>query len=363
MDILNVMWSGGSAFVSVHKVHRDILNLAGAEVETLVLQEGDAEPLLSVGRVTALGLSARRLKGKGLLALPRYLDRLALGKRLIRRQPKMVLLDGIGVASYVLPLIRKSPAARAVVVFHGGKRLKSAEIALLREFPAERLALVGVSQTLANALQQQIGLPVLGGRVALEPLGFRAALQSREAARRALGLLDRPGRIIGAVGRLVPEKGFALLLESSADWLRHHREDRLVIVGEGKERAHLSALAQELGVAGQVFLAGHLPQAPQLFAAFDLVCLPSEQEGLGLVLSEAVIAGVPVLASDLPVFREQLANGVGLVPGRQPQQWGTALRAALQGDLGRMAEHQRTGLAPEASWERFTQFYRRLLAV
>jgi glycosyltransferase involved in cell wall biosynthesis len=247
------------------------------------------------------------------------------------------------------------------VLFHGAKRLKAADISLLNGFPSKRLTLVAVSATLAADLELQLGRTVLGGRVALKPAAFRSALLGREAAQHALGLSAQKGRTIGAIGRLVPEKGFSLLMESIKDWLIANPQDRLVVVGEGPERQRLTALAQCLGISRQVHLVGHQPQAPQLYLAFDLVCIPSEQEGLGLVLPEAVIAGVPVLASDLPVFREQLGVEAELLPLAMGQ-WQAALCKALAGDLKQLAETQSASMDADAAWARFDKFYRQLFA-
>ena len=364
MSVLNVMWSGGAAFVSVHKVHRQILQLCkpGEAIETLLLQSGNAEPLSDVGRVTSLDLSSARIKGAGLLgALQRVLDRRRLAKRLVQQPPRLVLVDGIGVAEFILPLLLKLTSTRVVVLFHGSKRLKAAHIALLRGFPSGRLDLVAVSATLAAELEEQTGLKVLSGRVAIEPAAFRASLLERETALRALGIPAGGGRTIGAVGRLVPEKGFSLLVTAIAGWLLNNPEDRLVIVGEGVERQHLSALAEELGVHNQVHLIGHHVEAPRLYSAFDLICIPSEQEGLGLVLAEAVIAGVPVLASDLAVFREQLNGATGLLLSAT-EVWRDALNAVLVEDLDSLADVQRAGMDAEGVWVRFEAFYQHLLA-
>lgn len=364
MSVLNVMWSGGAAFVSVHKVHRQILQLCkpGEAIETLLLQSGDAAPLSEVGRVTALGLSSARIKGAGLLgALQRVLDRRRLARRLVQQPPRLVLIDGIGVAVFILPLLLKLASTRVVVLFHGSKRLKTAHIALLRGFPSDRLDLVAVSATLAAELEEQLGLNVLSGRIAIEPTAFRASLLDRETAQRALGLPVGEGRTIGAVGRLVPEKGFSRLVTAIAGWLVNNPEDRLVIVGEGVERQHLTALAEELGVLSQVHLIGHHAEAPRLYSAFDLICIPSEQEGLGLVLSEAVIAGVPVLASDLAVFREQLNGAAGLLLSAT-EVWRDALNTVLVEDLDSLADVQRAGMDAEGVWARFEAFYQHLLA-
>lgn len=364
MDILNVVWSGGPAFSSIHMVHRSILGFSAADsrIATFVLAEGDAGVLAEVGDVTALGLASRRLKGKGRYACCRYFDRRALAKRIERMQPRFLILDGMGVAGYLLPFLHGLAGTQVIVVFHGSKTFKPAEAAMLRNYSSELLTLVAVSQTLANEVQGQIGRHVHNGRLALDPDGLRGSLESCATARRVLGLPEQVGRVIGAIGRLVPEKGFALLLEAGALWLREHPDDCLVIVGEGDERARLLALARELGISGQVHLVGHHPQASRLLLAFDLVCLPSEQEGFGLVLSEAVIAGVPVLASDLAVFREQLPGDVPLLPVAQPMVWSKAIDKALRGDLSALAASQYQQLSPEVSWERFSQFYRHLLA-
>jgi glycosyltransferase involved in cell wall biosynthesis len=363
VDILNIMWGGGSSFVSVHKVHRDILRFVepGAVVASLLLQGGEAQPLAEIGEVSRLELSSARIKGRGLAALRRWFDRRRLAGRLDVCQPRLVLLDGIGVAAYVLPLLAALSSARVIVLFHGHRRLRPDQIRLLQRFPSKRLDLVAVSATLASDLERQIGRNVAGVRIALEPTSLLASLRTREEALRTLGLAEvASGRVIGAVGRLVKDKGFALLIEAAAGWLRGHPQDRLVIVGQGPEREALVKLAEALGVAAQVHLPGHVADAPSLYQAFDLLCIPSRQEGLGLVLPEAVIAGVPVLATDLPVFREQLDGDFGLLALDQ-QSWEVALNQYLSGDLGALARAQRAGLDPERAWTRFCEFYRALL--
>ncbi|MGG2395576.1 glycosyltransferase [Pseudomonas sp. SH1-B] len=365
MNILNVMWGGGTDFVSVHKVHRDILKLSerGSSIVNLLLQGGEAPPLMEVGPVSCLGLSSARIKGRGLASIQRLIDRRRLVRWITVRRPQVILLDGMGVATYVLPLLRELTQVRVVVLFHGNKRIKPEQSRLLQAFPAERLELMAVSATLAADIQHQTGCKVSGVRVALRPDTLRLSLLNKEAARDGLGLpvAEGRGRIIGAVGRLVSEKGFSQLIEVLAEELRANPDDRLVILGEGPEREALSTLASKLGISTQVFLLGHVAEAVRLYRAFDLLCIPSRQEGLGLVLSEAVIAGVPVLASDLPVFREQLAGGVGLLPVDQKPAWKAALSFYLRGNLAELAQAQMAGMNPESAWKDFVECYRCLL--
>jgi len=363
MGILNVMWQGGSAFVSVHNVHRDILRLspAGTQIDTFLLRGGDAAPLLDVGSVSTLELSSARIKGRGLAAFQRWFDRRRFARLITQQQPQVVLLDGIGVAAYVLPLLQDMKSTRAIVLFHGHKCLKSADVDLLRRFPADRLKLVAVSKTLAADLERQTGCPVVGGRIALDPSRVRNSLLSRSDARCALGLPVATGNVIGGVGRLVREKGFGLLIEAAGGWLKAHAEDCLVLIGEGPEREGLISLAKSMGISQQVRLLGHVANASCFYRAFDLLCIPSKEEGLGLVLPEAVIAGVPVLAARLPVFREQLSGDCGLVASAEKVDWESALKQCMLGDLNRLAEEQWNGMDPERAWLSFLDFYRALM--
>lgn len=363
MSILNVMWAGGAAYLSTHKVHREILSFADQQevVSSWLLLPGDSTALQEVGAVESLGLSSSRLKGRGWQALRRLCDRAQLRRRLLREAPRLILLDGIGVARYLLPLLRDLPATQVIVVFHGVKRLRAAEVRLLRSFPVERLQLLAVSRTLSEDVARQVRLPVLGVRNALDPMVFRAGLLPRDDARKALGLAASSSLVLGAIGRLVPEKGFACLLQAVAPLLQAHASMQLVILGEGPQRQELEALVASYGLQQQVHLPGHVAQVVSCYLAFDLVCIPSEQEGLGLVLQEAVIAGVVVLASDLPVFREQLAIEAGFVAGRTAEAWQAALEQVLAGSMAQLASDQVEALAPDAAWESFQAVGRQLL--
>lgn len=108
---------------------------------------------------------------------------------------------------------------------------------------------------------------------------------------------------IGSVGRLVPVKNYSLLLQAFAR-LPLSLPCRLVLVGDGSERAALSKLATELGILDRVEFAGHRDDVAQLLRAMDIFVLPSLSEGLSNTLLEAMAAGVPVIASDVGGNRE-----------------------------------------------------------
>jgi len=263
------------------------------------------------------------------------------------------LLDGIGVARLVLPLLQTIPQVRAKVLFHGKTRLNSSDIRLLSMLPAERLSIAAVSRTLAEALEHDLGRPVQTLRMALDPLAFVEPLLSRDKARQALQLPQAEGVTLGAVGRLVESKGFEMLIEAFAKAIARQPGLQLAIIGEGPQHAVLQERIDALGLAGRVHLRGHREDLQQLYRAFDWLLVPSRSEGLGLVVQEAVMADVPVVCSDLPVFREQLRDTGGYLPVADESAWAEAIERCTALSAPAVAARQRQALAPEQAWQAF----------
>jgi glycosyltransferase involved in cell wall biosynthesis len=364
MSILNVMWAGGSPFASIHKVHQQILSQAdpAASVKTWLLQGHGSVGGVNVGDVREWGLSSARLKGRHFWRLMRPWTRANFQKALKDSDARVLLLDGLGVARTLLPILKTLPHLRAVVIFHGSSRLHAADRALFQQFPASRLTLAAVSNTLAALLARDLQMPVMTLRSAFDPVAFRAAVLPRGEARVRLGLPLDDTPVLGAVGRLVEEKGFACLLDAFAKVLQHRPDLRLVIIGEGPTRAALQARIDSLGLRASVSLPGHLNDAARLYSAFDWVAIPSLDEGLGLIMQEAVMAGVPVLSSELAVFREQLADAGWYAPVDDVSAWSDAIERALSVSPGTIAADQYQALAPDQAWRDFSQTARTLLS-
>ena len=137
-----------------------------------------------------------------------------------------------------------------------------------------------------------------------------------------------------SVGRLVPEKGAPVLLQA-VDRLRHDGiEVEATLVGAGPLESSLRAQVERLGLGDRVHLVGAVGQddLPELYRRADVFCLPSFQEGLPVVLMEAMASGLPVVTTwiaGIPELVEDGVNGRLVTPGRAD------LTAAAIGELAR----------------------------
>jgi glycosyltransferase involved in cell wall biosynthesis len=118
------------------------------------------------------------------------------------------------------------------------------------------------------------------------------------------------GPVVGTVAALREEKNLSRLLRAFR-LATAEMPARLVIVGDGPERARLEALARELGIAERVHFAGHVAQPQRFYCSFDLFALSSDTEQMPLSVLEAMAAGLPVAATDVGDVRVMLAEANG----------------------------------------------------
>ena len=165
-----------------------------------------------------------------------------------------------------------------------------------------------VSAQLRDDLVRHIGIPAPRIDVLYNGVDLaRFADRDAAAARRLLGVTPDQ-LVVGSVGRLVPVKNYPLLLRALAGLA----DPRLVavLVGDGPERAALAALAQQLGVAGQLRMLGHRDDVASLLPGFDVFVLPSFSEGLSNTLLEAMACGVAPVVSAVGGNTEIVRNGI-----------------------------------------------------
>ena len=156
---------------------------------------------------------------------------------------------------------------------------------------------------------------------------------------------------IVAIGRLSPEKGFTILLDAVALLRDAGVAARLLLVGDGPERATLEAAIDRHALADRVTLAGELPPAAvrERLREADVFCLPSFSEGLPVSIMEAMAAGVPVVTTWIAGIPELAENGVTALT--VPPARSDALAAALRTMIEEPATAARLAVAARARVE------------
>lgn len=180
----------------------------------------------------------------------------------------------------------------------------------------KRLSLLGVSDAVRDDMRKSLPnwptgrIQTLYNRIDIAQL--QTSQLTAEQARTELGL-SASAFIVGNVGRLHPDKDQATLLRGFAKALPSlPQNSQLAILGKGRLEPQLKALALELGIGSQVLFLGQVAQASLYYKAFDVFALSSDHEPFGMVLLEAMVAGVPVLATACGGAKE-VVEGVGVL--------------------------------------------------
>jgi glycosyltransferase involved in cell wall biosynthesis len=279
--------------------------------------------------------------------------------RLLRRlRPNLVQvnLEVPWAAPVMLAVALAAPGVRVVGVEHMGVRTTRPGRLLRTRATALRLdAHVAVSVDTAWRVESFYAL----GRGSVRIVHNGAALD-RVAAPIRYGAPD--ALVVGCVGRLDPVKGHEVLLRALARLPGVHA----VIVGDGPRRAALRRLAADFGVADRCTLPGHFDRVADALAGFDVFCQPSYYDGPGLTVVEAMLAGLPCVATGVGGVPEVFDGGrCGvLVPPGDPAALADALaalradpaRRALLGECGRARARaeftvERMAAAYEALWD------------
>jgi glycosyltransferase involved in cell wall biosynthesis len=158
---------------------------------------------------------------------------------------------------------------------------------------------------------------------------------TRVETRSRLGIADDEF-VFGFVGRFSKEKGLNYLLEAVRRWTPGTGRWRLVLVGDGPHRGLLEEAVRELGLTGKVIFTGFQADTTTCYPAMDAFVLPSLTEGTPMVLLEAMVSGIPVVATSVggvPAIISSGENGI-LVPPADPSRLLQAMQSlARDSDL------------------------------
>jgi len=206
-----------------------------------------------------------------------------------------------------------------------------------------------VSRYARRRISEIYGIPPERVAVVPPPLDvarWRSALEAHAGPR------DGPATVL-CVGRMYPRKNIASLVRAAALLRARQPSAQVRIVGDGPERSRLEHLVRRLNLGGHVRLEGQLgfDELARAYAECDIFCLPSLQEGFGLVFLEAMAAGRPVVCCSGTAVEELVEDGVhGVVV---PQRNDAALADALARLLADADARRRMGSANRAVADRF----------
>jgi glycosyltransferase involved in cell wall biosynthesis len=173
---------------------------------------------------------------------------------------------------------------------------------------------------------------------------FSEAKISKEDARADLGL-DQENIVFGAVGRLVPTKGFSYLIKAFAKAKLSVPKAKLFFAGQGRMKTQLRNCAKEQNIEGSVHFLGTQSDMPKVYKAMDVFVLSSIAEGLPRSLLEAMACRIPTIATDVGSVLEIMDNGTlgSLVP---PKDIDALAKAMI--DLSQMTKSKKNELTEKA---------------
>ncbi|MGD2136127.1 MAG: glycosyltransferase [Gemmatimonadales bacterium] len=260
-------------------------------------------------------------------------------------------------------LARRLRGLRYVVTLHGTdvRVLESSRVtrAMGRRVLRGAVAVTAVSEYLAERAAAVAGLDA--ARMLIQPMPADLTRFTRTS---------QGGGGIVTVGRLVGQKRIDIVLEAVQRLQQRGRTVTLTIIGEGPLRGALEEHAQRLGIAERTRFVGEIPpeRLAEVLGDADVFAFPAVGEGLGLAAAEALLMGIPVVAT------REGGGVVDIVPDRGPgrlvpQGEPTAMAAAIEELLDQPGVRQRAVeegerlrdlLAPDRVAERFEHLYERV---
>jgi glycosyltransferase involved in cell wall biosynthesis len=233
-----------------------------------------------------------------------------------RERPELLItanayIDILGVVARSLAQVSTQQAitihtARSADDMAGKLRLKQIYEVLCRWFYPQANHVVAVSEAVAQdsrAYFKLSNVKVIYNPVVTPSLYIKSAGQPQHPF-----FQNKTAPVLLAIGRLTPQKDFATLLRAFAD-IRKQQTVKLLILGEGEDRAMLEALAKKLNITQDLSMPGFVDNPYPSIKEADILISSSAWEGLPTVLIEALALGTPVVATDCPGGSHEILQG------------------------------------------------------
>lgn len=301
----------------------------GAEVDVITLgSDKNLSKIEIINNVTVYRIGIGKVKYlsffAGFFRLLRYMLKLNTA-----RDYDLIHSVGDGLPSYVGTIIKKLKRKPHLITIQGGSiaagfenKLSGKILSKLEKWSFKNADSVHV---ISRKLRQQA--EELGARhIVIIPNGVDAKIfkpMNKEELRKRYGF-SLEEKIIIAVARLIPRKGIDYLIRATAMVSQHLPNLRLLIIGNGIQRAELERLIEQLEFNDKAQILGFVPhnQIATYLNMADVFVIPSLYEPLGIVTIEAMACGIPVIGSDvdgIPDVIEDGKNGILVPPGDDKQ--------------------------------------------
>jgi glycosyltransferase involved in cell wall biosynthesis len=302
----------------------------------------------------------------------RYDPGLMRQARNIVRQHRVAIVQSHGYKGALLAWVLHRMSGIPWVAFAHGYTNENRRIGLYNRLDVWLLKradrVVAVSEAMGRLLE---GFGVPSRRItvihnAIDPKEY-AVNPDREKFRRSWNI-ESGELLIGVVGRLSPEKGHALFVDAFQQVVRAVPQARAVFVGEGQELRSLREAIRSRALEGRIFFAGYQSDMSSVYAALDIVAIPSLSEGLPNALLEAMLFGKAVVATAIGGIPEVMSRACNrwIVPPGDIDQLARAMIESLSNpELRDVAGHVNAALvreqfSPPRRAEQVLQIYREL---
>ncbi|MBS1716536.1 MAG: glycosyltransferase [Armatimonadetes bacterium] len=248
-------------------------------------------------------------------------------------------------ARYRGPVIYAVHSTFSIEVGENASRKHRLVSKLVRSVYRKASRLVTVSSGVAEDLAATLGIERSRIRVIFNPVITASMLEKANEEPKHAWLVHKDRPVVISVGTLRPEKDFETLIRAFKI-ARQAKPSRLIIFGEGDERAKLESVVFELGLRDDVHLAGFTANPYAEMSHSDLYVLSSRREGLPGALIEGIACGLPAVATDCPSGPNEVLEGGRygkLVPVGDVSALATAIISSLDHPID----------IPKESWRRF----------